>query len=328
MLQTLAALRTLFAGALALSIASPLASSAKVGGKDLPPASTAGATSLVLLGTAGGPGATAARAGIASLVRVGDKSYLVDAGIGVARQLARAGLAERDVRLIFLTHLHDDHTAGLPGLLTFAYTLRTRGVQVFGPPNTDRLIDGVLAYMAPNAKIRQAEQGGAPPATLILARPVREGVVYRDSAITVTAVENAHYHFASHASEASYAYKFQTPDKVIVFTGDTGPSAAVEKLAAGADVLVSEMTSNDVLTQVPLEIMKHMIQDHLSPSQVGMLAANANVKLLILSHIRSVSQQDVAQIRAHFRGRIIVGEDLDCFLACSEKPIGSNGYGR
>lgn len=280
------------------------------------PLPTGGRTELVLLGTGGGPGAMVDRAGIASLVRVAGRPYLIDAGEGVARQLVRAGVPERSLGTVFLTHLHDDHTAGLPALLTFAYTLRTRGIAVYGPPDTSRLITGILAYMAVNADIRGAEQASVAPETVVRAKPVVEGIVFADEFVTVDAVRNAHYHFATAAGadrHDSYAYRFRTRDKVIVFTGDTGPSAAVERLAMGADILVAEMTSPADVARVPPDIAKHMIQDHLSPSQVGALAAKARVGTLVLSHIRSVSEQDLGEIRARYAGQIVVGKDLDKF---------------
>lgn len=280
-----------------------------------PAAKTAEPTTLILLGTGAGPGAKVARAGIASLLRVAGKVYLVDAGDGVGRQLARVGVPERSINTIFLTHLHDDHTAGLPGLLTFAYTLRTKGVEVIGPPDTPQLMNGVLAFLQTNAEIRMAEQYAPPTATLIRARAVGEGEIFSDGTVTVTAVKNAHYHFASSPTSGhqSYSYRFKTPDKVIVFTGDTGPSKAVENLAKGADILVAEMISPADVARVPPDIAAHMVRDHLSPSQVGQLAANAKVGMLVLSHIQTVSEKDVAEIRKFFSGRIVVGADLDQF---------------
>lgn len=291
------------------------------GGRHEAPLKPAGAampaaapTRVILLGTAAGPGGSAERAGIASLLVVAGKTYLIDAGAGVDRQLARAGFPERNVNTIFLTHLHDDHTAGLPGLLTFAYTLRTKGVLVLGPPNTDRLMQGVLSYMAPNAAIRAQEQQSQAPETLLKAKVIAEGKVFADGTVSVTAVRNTHYHFAmpsSTSGDASYSYRFETPDKVVVFTGDTGPSEAVEKLAKGADILVSEMITSADMANVPPDIATHMVRDHLSPSQVGMLAAKAGVGTLVLSHIRNVSEKDVAIIQSYFHGRIVVGRDLD-----------------
>ena len=274
-------------------------------------------TTLTLLGTAGGPGGNVERSGIASLVTVRGRRYLVDAGEGVARQLARAGVSERDVPLLFLTHLHDDHTAGLPALLTFAFTLRTPKLELIGPPRTAALLEGMLAALQPNAELRMEENGMAKaPAAVFTAREVLPGVVHVDENVRVTAVENTHFHICPEAVASrnrSYAYRFDTPGRSIVFTGDTGVSAAVEQLARGADILVAEMASPSSLARLPPEVRRHMEEEHLSPTQVGQLAKAARVGMLVISHTRHVPPEDVAEIRRNFAGRVVIGADLDRF---------------
>jgi len=279
------------------------------------PGEPAAGTVVTLLGTGGGPGGKVGRAGIASLVTVGGTRYLIDAGEGVARQLARAGVPEPEVSTVFLTHLHDDHTAGLPALVTFAHTLRSKGMTLIGPPGTNHMLDGLLAFQGVNAEIRMAEQRGrlADPKTLFAAREVGTGLVFSDDRVKVTAVENTHYHIEDEAVSAgnrSYSYRFEMPDRTIVFTGDTGPSAAVEQLARGADTLVAEMVSASDIARVPPFVVEHMLQEHLTAAEVGKLAAKADVGMLVLSHIGTVDANDVAEIRRHFGGRIEVGEDL------------------
>ncbi len=273
-------------------------------------------TQLTLLGTAGGPGGHVYRSGIASLIRVGDHRYIIDAGEGVARQVVRAGNAETQIPFVFLTHLHDDHTAGLPALMTFVHTLNGKGMKVIGPPQTESMIEGILGYMNTNSEIRAAERRISPPAELFSGEDVGTGLIYSDEAVKVIAVENSHFHLDKNpvaARNKSYSYRFETPDKVIVFTGDTGPSKAVENLAHGADILVAEMVSATDLADVPAYVVEHMLEEHLSPSEVGKLAATAQVKTLVLSHIRDVSADDVSQIKQYFTGKVFTGKDLDQF---------------
>jgi ribonuclease BN (tRNA processing enzyme) len=273
-------------------------------------------TRLTLLGTASGPFGNAERAGVASLVTVSGQHYLVDAGDSVVRQLARAGVSEIDVSTVFLTHLHDDHTAGLPALMSFAYTRRAKSLQIFGPPRTKALVDAAISFLATNAEIRMLEQHPhlADPSSVISGQSMGTGLVYSNDLITVHAVENTHFRLDKDSQAArnkSYAYRFETPDKVIVFTGDTGPSKAVAKLAIHADILVAEMVSEKAIREVPPDVLAHMLEEHLTPSEVGKLAAEAQVGTLVLSHIRHVSEKDVAEIRRHFDGEIVVGSDLD-----------------
>lgn len=273
---------------------------------------------LTLLGTAGGPFGNAERSGIASLVTVDSHHYLIDAGTSVVRQLAKAGVAETDVASVFLTHLHDDHTAGLPALVSFAYTRRAKSLQVFGPPRTKAFVDGTLGFLASNAEIRTLEQHPylADPASVISGQNIGTGLVYSDERIKVHAVENTHFRLDKDALAArnkSYAYRFETPDKVIVFTGDTGPSLAVAKLAMHADILVAEMVSEKAIRSVPPDVLAHMLEEHLTATEVGNLAAKAQVSTLVLSHYRYVSEDDLVEIRRQFDGEIVVGKDLDTF---------------
>jgi ribonuclease BN (tRNA processing enzyme) len=282
-------------------------------------AAPAPSTTLTLLGTAGGPGAKVDRAGIASLVTVGDRRYLVDAGDGVTRQLARAGLSEGDIHHVFFTHLHDDHTVGLPALMSFYFTgNRTgQGMELVGPPGMDGLLRGVLAYLQTNARIRMTENHlpNAPEA-LFSARTVQPGLIYQDAAVKVTAVENTHYRLTADRfgdSDKSYALRFETQDRVVVFTGDTGDSTAVQALAKDADILVSEMVTGDGPRAVPPDVQAHMVQEHLSPTQVGQMAAAAHVRRLVLSHIQVVTEKDLAEIRRYYSGPVSVGQDLATF---------------
>jgi ribonuclease BN (tRNA processing enzyme) len=277
------------------------------------------ASTLTLLGTRGGPGAMPERAGIASLVTVGDRHYLIDAGTGVTEQLAKAGVPVTGIDTVFLTHLHDDHTAGLPALMTTSLMAPgTAGITVLGPPQTGRLVSAANAFLDVNADIRIAESGGRikPPASLFRASEIGTGVVFDDGTVKVTAVENTHYQLTGDervSRTKSYAFRFDTPDRSIVFTGDTGVSEAVEVLAEGADVLVSEMVSAKDIASVPEFVRAHMADEHLTAEEVGRLAAGSGVGMVVLSHVREPGPEDAKEIARHFRGRIVIGEDLQRF---------------
>lgn len=269
---------------------------------------------LTLLGTAGGPGARTDRSGIATLLEIGDKRYLIDAGEGVGRQVALKGLHETDIPIVFLTHLHDDHTSGLAALATYAFTLRGPHLEMRGPEGTADLVKGLVSVLNSSAEIRMNEgRFPQPPGTFLGAVEYGEGTIYQDDRVKVTAVENTHFNFPENSPAArnkSYSLKFETGGKVIVFTGDTGPSKAVEDLARGADVLVAEMVSAADRAAVPPSVLKHMDQEHLSPTEVGKMAQRAGVATLVLSHIGVVAEADIAEVHRNFSGRIIVGRDM------------------
>lgn len=269
---------------------------------------------LILLGTSGGPGGRVDRSGIASMLEIDGRRYLIDAGGGVSRQLAMAGIAERDVPVVFLTHLHDDHYAGLLSLASFAYSTRGKAMSLIGPKGTAQLAMALGDVMAISARIRGAEGGAMRPVTTFLsARDVQAGPIFKDDAVTVTAITNTHYELVDKAAAPdaqSLSYRFTFGGKSVVFTGDTGPSPQLAMFAKGADVLVAEMVTPADRAAVPPQVQQHMDLEHLSPAQVGDLARQAGVAKLVLSHVGKVSEQDLAEVRAHYSGPVVLGQDL------------------
>lgn len=269
---------------------------------------------VLLLGTAGGPLARPDRAGIATMLSVRGKSYLVDAGEGLIHQMGKAGMQAPAAPLVFLTHLHDDHYAGLLALASFGYTLRSPRLDVYGPKGTVDLVGGLKQVMGPNARIRGAEQGfKRTPEDFVFGHEYGAGPVYSDENVIVTAFVNSHFRVpVDHpvAASKSYSLRFEAGKRVIVFTGDTGPSAALADFARGADILVAEMASHADREAVPPYVREHMDKEHLSPLEVGKLAAVAGVKTVVLSHIGEADQSDVDEIRSVFGGEIILGTDM------------------
>lgn len=272
------------------------------------------ASSVVLLGTLGGPGGDAKRSGIATLVRIAGHQWLVDAGDGVVHQLAAAGADERDVEAVFLTHLHDDHTAGLPALMSFRFTRREPPLSIFGPPGTRALVAGALAFLRSNADIRMAEQRNLTPLeNLFDVHEVLDGQIFETPECRVAARSNTHFHLApqgSGASARSYSLRFDCTERSIGFTGDTGPDENLASFFKGANLLVAEMVSSLDISRLPEGLRAHMMEEHLAPEQVGKLANVAGVQTLVLSHVRDVRADDLAVIRHEFRGMVFVGADL------------------
>ena len=261
-------------------------------------------TRPITLGTVGGPPPRAHRAQFSNLLIVNDALYVLDAGDGVARRIAKAGFNVRDVGTIFITHHHDDHTAGLGTLMSAAWdNQRTKPINVYGPPRTEDLVKAAVQYFAISAEIRIADGGRTIPiGQLFFGHDVGPGVIYQDANIKVTAIENTH--FAFHKGPAagkhkSYSYRFDTPGRVIVFTSDTGPFDSLGEFAKGADLLVSEANSieqrmQDLMRSGQWQVMtaeeqtrikRQMAEGHLSTEDVGNLAARAAVKAVVLSHL-------------------------------------------
>jgi len=291
-------------------------------------------TRLITLGTAAGPSTRPDRAQSSNLLTVNGTHYVVDAGDGTARRLAEAGIDLREIGTIFVTHHHDDHTAGLGTLMSLAWDRqRTTPIHVYGPPRTEELIRATVQYFAISAEIRIADGGHSVPiAQVLFGHDVGTGVVYQDANIKVIAAENSHFAFHSGAASGkykSYSYRFETPDRVIVFTGDTSTSDAVTELAKGADLLVTQTTSaedrklaliNNGRWQAmsPVEqagIMRQATQGHMNLEDIGKMARRANVKTVVLSHLtQRVGTDDYTpwaeEVKKHFSGQVVIAKDL------------------
>ena len=114
-------------------------------------------SSLRTLGTAG-PVPRRGRAQSSNLLSVNGTHYVIDAGDGVTRRIAQAGIEIRDIGIIFITHHHDDHTAGLGTLMSAAWDRqRTKPIHVYGPPKTQELVKAAVQYFAISAEISAGE---------------------------------------------------------------------------------------------------------------------------------------------------------------------------
>lgn len=292
-------------------------------------------TRVITLGTLAGPVPKAHRAQSSNLLIVNGSYYVVDAGDGVVRRLAKANINLRELGTIFLTHHHDDHTAGLGTLMSEIWDLnRTKPINVYGPPETEALVQAAVQYFTPSSEIRIADGGRTVPiAQVFFGHDVGTGTVYQDANIKATAIENTHFAFHNGGrgddKHKSYSYRFETPDRVVVFTGDTGPFDGLVDLAKGADLLVSEANSVEARKQIliksgqwgamtPDEQARIMVQaasGHLSPEDVGKLAGRAGVKTVVLTHLTSLPDGDdytswADEVKKNFPGQVLIAKDL------------------
>lgn len=292
-------------------------------------------TRLITLGTQGGPLPSKTRSQPANALVVGEKIYLIDAGDGAVRQAYAAGIDFRRVKQIFITHDHDDHNAGWGSFIGLQWDLGIWPVDVYGP-RAESMMQGFLQYFAPNSRIRQADSkaGKMQPSEAFRAHDIKgNGLVFKNEQITVTAQENCHYHTdpasdrKRDAQDRSYALRIQTPDKLIVFSGDTGRCPVLTEFAKGADVLVHEvidlpltremMRRQHVPDPVADGMMRHMKEEHTMPEDIGKLARDAGVKQVILTHFvpggDEPDERYTDGVRKYFKGPVTAARDLMVF---------------
>ena len=245
-------------------------------------------TQVVLLGT-GTPPADPDRSGAATAVIVNGTAYLIDFGAGVVRRAKSAvvdrGIAALDpvkLRVVFVTHLHSDHTVGYPDLILTPWVLGRRvPLEVYGPRGIKTMTDHVLAAYAEDFAARTRDRqlftvGAFPEGHAVNAHEIQPGVVYKDANVSVTA-------FATKHAMESFGYRFDAPDRSIVISGDTNPTQATIDACNGCDVLIHEVLTHDWLTRRP-DFHAYAARHHTTTSQLVELANKARPKLLVLYH--------------------------------------------
>lgn len=275
-------------------------------------------TQIVMLGT-GTPNADPDRSGPSVAIVVNDTPYLIDFGPGVVRRAAAAfrkgikGLEVKKLRVAFATHLHSDHTVGLPDLIFTPWVLeRESPLELYGPPGIKKMVNNILKAYDQDIHIRLY---GLEPSNKtgyrVNAHEIKSGAVYKDQNVTVKA-------FAVPHGSWKYAlgYRFETPDRVIVISGDTAPSNAIVEACNGCDVLIHEVYSTEKFATRPPVWQKYHSNFHTSTKELAEIAAKAKPGLLVLYHqlYWGASDEDlVREMQQTYKGRVVSARDLDIY---------------
>jgi ribonuclease BN (tRNA processing enzyme) len=276
-------------------------------------------TRLILLGTKGGPRVGGSRNNPSTLLLINGVPYVVDFGAGTSRQLIAAGVPLNKLRYLFFTHLHSDHMLeyGPAVYNSWATGLRTR-VDAYGPPPLKNTTQAFWEYVRFDVDTRIEDEGRPDPRPLLVVNEFdAPGIVMQNEDVKVTSAAVVHPPI-KHA----YGFRFDSKDRSIVISGDTNYAPGLVTLAKGADVLVHEVLYlprlDKLLGQIPnaATLRKHLIDSHSVPEDVGRVAAQAQVKTVVLSHLVPGDDPDITDdmwsegVRKHFTGPVIVGKDL------------------
>ncbi|WJT00771.1 MBL fold metallo-hydrolase [Novosphingobium humi] len=275
----------------------------------------------VTLGTSGGPSVQAERSQIANALVVGDAVYLFDVGNGVQRQMAKAHIPERNVAAVFITHHHLDHNASLGPIIMTHWSFKSGKLPIYGPAGTVHLASGLAAANTPTELAGFPTAGPAKPPATAEIEPhdlpddiQQPTLVFQDSRVRVWAIGVDHYQVKPSIPLAkmpqAVAYRVEAGGRVFVFTGDSGPSARLIKLASGADVLISEIVEPEAVANQLMKnamgaaprvrdaVINGMSHNHLTSAEVGKLASTAQVKRVVLTHF--VPSPEVVSDRSGF----------------------------
>jgi ribonuclease BN (tRNA processing enzyme) len=275
-------------------------------------------TRVVMLGT-GTPAPDPARSGPAVAIIAGGKAYLVDAGAGVMRRASQArgkgeaALDAKAIDIVFVTHLHSDHTIGLPDVIHTGWVAERAGpLRLYGPPGIQEMTTHLTAAWAEDIRIRTSGvQPSTPNGWQVSATVVRPGVIYRDSNVVVTAFSVPHTNWKS-----AFGYRFDAKDRSIVVSGDTRKSDAVVTACHGCDILLHEVFDPEQLAKRTEPWRRYHSGSHTSATELAELATRARPKLLVLYHQLYWGSTDddlLREVRAGYSGAVVSAKDLDVY---------------
>ena len=274
---------------------------------------------VVFLGT-GTPGPTPDRQGPSLAVVAGGTAYLVDVGVGVVRQANAAyvggvgALNPRQLHIAFVTHLHSDHTLGLPDLVLTPWVMgRVAPIELYGPPGIAAMAENILKAYAQDIHIRTT---GLEEANLtgykVDVHEIKPGDVYQDANVKVTAFAVRHGSWP-----LALGYRFDASGKSIVISGDTAPEERVVQACSGCDLLIHEVYIGLPTSTVhPAEHwVKYMAEFHTSATQLADIATRAHAKALAATHLafmQGATESDVlVALKKGYNGRVLVAHDLE-----------------
>jgi ribonuclease Z len=286
-------------------------------------------TTVVTLGTST-PSPNPFRLGPSGVIIVGETPYLIDAGVGVMRGLAKLAaahdkrymdtIAPRKLSRLFITHLHSDHVVGLPDLILSPWIFgRSEPLEIYGPPGTRSLAEKLIdAYQVDIKERIYGPEGANDTGYQVNVHEIGEGMVYHDSNIKVTAF--AH----EHGNLTNFGFRFETEDRTIIWAGDGKLDETHIPICSGADLMVTELCTLENLGNAPWGGVSEEEKEeiiwayHIKPSELADFARKSEIKKLILIHESNYSKPYdplalVDEMKNVYTGEVISARDADAF---------------
>jgi len=285
---------------------------------------TAVATTVVMLGT-GTPYPDPNRSGPATAVVVDETPYLIDFGPGVVRRVMAAyrngvsafGRCAINIKTVFLTHLHSDHTLGYPDLIFTPWIMgRAEPLAAYGPPGLKSMTDNIMQAWQIDIDAR-AKRLPNPAAYRVDVHEIAPGIIYRDRNVTVTAFPVNHPEMTD-----SFGFRFETQNRTIVLSGDTTPTPTLIDRSHGCDVLIHEAYSLASCEKITPAWREFRRTHHTSSRELAAIAEQVKPSLLILYHRSNAGGEEgdlrdeaelIKEIRQYYKGNVVIGRDLDVF---------------
>lgn len=278
-------------------------------------------TKVILLGT-GNPNPDPNHQGCSLIILVDETPYVVDFGAGLVRQAAAltpeygGNLIELQIphlKTAFLTHMHSDHTTGYPDLILTPWVMgRDAPIEVYGPDGIAAMTGLILQAYEKDIHYRiNGLERGNDQGWRANAHTIREGVIYETEEVKVEAFLVQHGTMPN-----AYGFRFITPDKVIVISGDTAPCENILRYGQGADILIHEVYCKKAFDRQPASWQRYHASHHTSTLELAEIARKTRPGLLVLYHTLfwGASEQDLLdEIAGGYSGQVVVGRDLQVF---------------
>jgi ribonuclease BN (tRNA processing enzyme) len=275
-------------------------------------------TRVVMLGT-GNPNPDPDRSGPAVAIVVNDTAYLVDCGAGVVRRAAAAekagfpALNVKKLKIVFITHLHSDHTLGYPDLIFTPWVLdREEPLTAYGPRGLKKMTDHIEKAWERDVQVRtRGLEESNHTGYKVRVHEIAPGVIYRDRNVTVTAFLVNHGIW-----DQAFGYIFQTADRRIVISGDTAPAESVVQACDGCDLLLHEVYNPNGEEMKQEHWRRYFATFHTSPEELGDIARRAHPKLLVLYHqvLHKFPEEDLIDlVKKNYSGVFVSARDLGVY---------------
>ncbi len=267
---------------------------------------------VTLLGT-GAPTPVMDRFGPSVLVEAGGETLLFDAGRGALQRLNQLRPPLKEVRTVFLTHLHSDHIVGLPDLWLTGWLNGRPEVpmRIWGPRGTREMMEHLDQAFQFDIRIRLYDDRPPPQGIVVLAEDIAEGVIFEHNEVEVTAFEVDHFPI-----QPAFGYRIDYAGHSVVLSGDTRFSEHLIKYAHGADIIIQEVIVADLFrarSTSDSKLVERVIAHHTTPEQAGEIFTRVQPRLAVFTHIIPVTakaEEIIPPTRKTYSGPLEVGEDL------------------
>lgn len=275
---------------------------------------------ITLLGT-GGPAPSMERFGPSTLVEAGGQKFLFDCGRGAGQRLWQMKIPLGSVNHLFFTHLHSDHVVGVPdlwltGWIPAVYGRRAEPFRVWGPTGTRAMMDGLQRAYSWDITTRSKEMNKSDTGIRVVAADIREGIVYEQGGVKITAFTVNHADFI----DSALGYRVDYAGRSVVLSGDTRYSENLVRYARGADVVIHEVAAASEASMQSSPLVNQVLGFHTSPEDAGRVFTQVKPRLAVYSHIILITMDAaippptvadlVRRTGTTYKGPLQIGEDL------------------